>query len=104
MNQAVVSVPDERVDKLSAMFKPKKTIYTQVVYADIAGLEEGAGKSGFSGPLLNQLAQMEGFIHVVRSFENANVPHPSGSVNPGTNVLVNPGNLRTHKPGSRTSH
>lgn len=86
VNQAVVNVPDERVDKLSAMFNPKKTIYTQVTYADIAGLEEGSGKSGFSGPLLNQLAQMEGFIHVVRSFENSNVPHPSGSVNPGRDV------------------
>lgn len=82
VNQAVVNVPDERVNKLSAMFKPKKTIYTQVVYADIAGLEEGSGKSGFSGPLLNQLAQMDGFIHVVRAFENANVAHPNGSVNP----------------------
>jgi GTP-binding protein YchF len=86
VNQAVVSVPDERVDKLSAMFNPRKTIYTQVTYADIAGLEEGSGKSGFSGPLLNQLAQMEGFIHVVRAFENPNVVHPSGSVNPARDV------------------
>ncbi|MBI5079986.1 MAG: 50S ribosome-binding GTPase, partial [Chloroflexi bacterium] len=76
VNQAVVPVPDARVDKLSAMYKPKKTIYTQVIYADIAGLEEGAGKSGFSGPLLNQLSTMDGFIHVVRSFENPSVPHP----------------------------
>ncbi|HKZ71073.1 MAG TPA: DUF933 domain-containing protein [Anaerolineales bacterium] len=82
VNQAVVNVPDERVNKLSVLFKPKKKIYAQVTYADIAGLEEGVGKSGFSGPLLNQLAQMEGFIHVVRAFENPSVPHPSGSVNP----------------------
>jgi hypothetical protein len=82
VNQAVVNVPDERVDKLSALFNPRKTIYAQVTYADIAGLEEGAGKSGFSGPLLNQLAMMEGFIHVARAFENPNVPHPSGSVDP----------------------
>jgi hypothetical protein len=86
VNQAVVAVPDERVDKLSAMFKPKKTIYAQVAYADIAGLEEGAGKSGLSGPLLNQLAQMDGFIHVARAFANPNVPHPSGSVNPARDV------------------
>ncbi len=82
VTQAVVNVPDGRVDKLSAMFKPKKTIYAQVNYADIAGLEEGAGKSGFSGPLLNQMALMDGFIHVVRAFENPAVPHPGGSVNP----------------------
>jgi len=81
VNQAVVAVPDERVDKLSALFKPRKTIYAQVAYADIAGLEEGAGKSGFSGPLLNQLATMDGLIHVIRAFENPNVPHPANSVN-----------------------
>jgi len=50
------------------MFKPKKTIYAKVTYADIAGLDSGAAKSGFAGPLLNQLAQMEGLIHVVRCF------------------------------------
>ncbi len=81
---AVVNVPDPRVDKLSAMFKPKKTIYTQVTYADIAGLEAEASsaKSGFSGPLLNQLATMDGYLHVVRAFDDPTVPHPSGSVNP----------------------
>jgi len=82
VTQAVVNVPDGRVDKLSAIFNPKKTIYAQVNYADIAGLEAGAGKSGFGGPLLNQMALMDGFIHVVRAFDNPAVPHPGGSVNP----------------------
>src|SRR3989337_1827935 len=59
---AVVPAPDVRVDNLSALFKPRKTIYAQVVYADIAGLEAEASKSGFSGPLLNQLATMDGFV------------------------------------------
>ena len=63
VHQAVVDVPDERVDQLSAMFDPRKTIFAKVTYADIAGLDGSAGKSGFSGPLLNQLAQMDGFIH-----------------------------------------
>jgi hypothetical protein len=62
------------------MFKPKKTIYAKVTYADIAGLETGAAKTGISGQLLNQLAQMDGFILVVRAFEDDNVPHPAGSV------------------------
>jgi hypothetical protein len=82
---AVVPVPDERVDRLSAIFKPKKTIYAQVVYADIAGLEAEADlkeKGGFSGQLLNQLSTMDGFVHVVRAFDNPTVPHPSGSVDP----------------------
>jgi GTP-binding protein YchF len=80
VHTAVVDVPDPRVDELSAMFKPKKTIYAKVTYADIAGLETGAAKTGISGQLLNQLAQMDGFILVVRAFADDNVPHPAGSV------------------------
>jgi ribosome-binding ATPase YchF (GTP1/OBG family) len=66
VHTAVVDVPDPRVDKLSAMFKPKKTIYAKVTYADIAGLETGVAKTGISGQLLNQLTQMDGFILVAR--------------------------------------
>jgi len=82
IHTAVVDVPDPRVDVLSKMFNPKKTIYAKVTYADIAGLDGSAGKSGISGTLLNQLTQMDGFIHVVRVFEDDNVPHPQGSVDP----------------------
>ena len=80
VHTAVVDVPDPRVDTLSAMFKPRKTIYAKVTYADIAGLEGGAAKSGISGQLLNQLTQMDGFLMVIRAFTNDNVPHPAGSV------------------------
>jgi ribosome-binding ATPase len=82
VHTAVVDVPDPRVDRLSVMFKPKKTIYAKVTYADIAGLEGSANKTGISGTLLNQLTTMDGFIQVVRCFEDENVPHPSGSVDP----------------------
>jgi ribosome-binding ATPase len=80
IHTGVVDVPDVRVDRLSALFKPKKTIYAKVTYADIAGLE--GSQSAISGQLLNTLTQMDGLLHVVRCFEDANVPHPSGSVNP----------------------
>ncbi len=86
VHTAVVDVPDTRVDRLSEMFHPKKTIYAKVTYADIAGLDGSAGKSGISGSLLNQLTQMDGFIHVVRVFEDESVPHPSGSVDPRRDV------------------
>ena len=86
VHTAVVDVPDERVTKLSEMFNPKKTIYAKVTYADIAGLEAGSAKSGISGQLLNQLAQMDGFILVVRAFESDLVMHPSGSVDPKRDV------------------
>ena len=84
----VVDVPDPRVDTLSAMFKPRKTIYAKVTYADIAGLEGSTAKTGISGTLLNTLAQMDAFIHVVRCFESDNVPHPhsSGLVDPARDL------------------
>jgi ribosome-binding ATPase len=86
VHTAVVDVPDPRVDKLSAMFKPRKTVYAKVTYTDIAGLEDGAAKSGISGQLLNQLAQMDGFLHIVRCFESELVPHPAGSVDPARDL------------------
>jgi ribosome-binding ATPase len=84
VHNAVVDVPDPRVDKLSGMFNPKKTIYARVAYADIAGLD--GSKSGISGTLLNTLTQMDGFLNVVRCFEDENVPHPNGSVNPSRDL------------------
>jgi GTP-binding protein YchF len=86
IHQAVVDVPDPRVDKLSVMFKPRKTIYAKVTYADIAGLETGAAKSGISGQLLNHLNQMDGLLLVIRSFEDDNVMHPNGSIDPQRDV------------------
>lgn len=82
VHTAVVEVPDPRVDALSKMFNPKKTIYAKVTYADIAGLETGSAKSGISGQLLNQLNQMDGLILVVRGFSDDSVMHPNGSVDP----------------------
>jgi ribosome-binding ATPase len=86
VHTAVVDVPDPRVDRLSTMFKPRKTIYAKVTYADIAGLDGSAAKTGISGTLLNQLTQMDGFIHVIRCFENENVAHPSGSIDPNRDI------------------
>ncbi len=86
VHTGVVDVPDVRVDRLSALFLPKKTIYAKVTYADIAGLE--GSQSAVSGQLLNLLTQMDGFLHVVRCFDDANVPHPSGSVNPQRDIAT----------------
>ncbi len=82
VHTAVVDVPDPRVTRLSEMFRPRKTIYAKVTYADIAGLEAGSAKSGISGQLLNQLSQMDAFLHVVRCFESDLVSHPAGTVDP----------------------
>jgi ribosome-binding ATPase YchF (GTP1/OBG family) len=82
VNTGVVDVPDERVDRLSAMFNPRKTTYAKVTYADIAGLAKGVGEGGLSGPLLNAVSQSDALLHVVRAFEDPTVPHVEGSVNP----------------------
>ena len=87
IHTAVVDVPDHRVEKLSEMFKPKKTIFAKVTYVDIAGLDGSAGKAGISGALLNQLAQMDGFIQVVRVFEDENVAHVHNSIDPQRDIL-----------------
>lgn len=83
---AVVSVPDTRIDQLSAMYKPKKTIYATIVYTDIAGMEKGIGKEGIGGELRNQLQQVDGFLHVVRVFEDDSVPHPEVTVDPARDL------------------
>ncbi len=82
IHTAVVDVPDERVDQLAQLFQPEKVTYAKVTFADIAGLEEGMGKKGLPGSLLNQLSQMDGLVHVVRCFDDPSVMHALGSVDP----------------------
>lgn len=82
VHTSVVDVPDQRVDQLCEIYKPKKIVRAKVTYADIAGLDGSAGKAGLPGVMVNQLAQMDGFLHVVRQFENASVPHLAGSIDP----------------------
>src|SRR5512138_3420260 len=82
VHTAVVNVPDARVDKLSAMYKPKKTIYANVTYADIGGLDKGISEGGIKGQFRTELGQADGFVHVVRAFDDDTVPHPYTDVNP----------------------
>jgi hypothetical protein len=82
VHTAVIDVPDKRIDRLTEIFQPKKVVHAKVTYADIAGLEGKSSEKGISGPLLNTLSQMDGFIHVVRAFTNPSVPHSAGGVDP----------------------
>jgi ribosome-binding ATPase len=84
----VVPVPDQRVDRLTAMFKPRKTAYAQVTYADISGLDKGVGKGGLTGSLLNALSESDALLHVVRVFEDASVPHSEGSIDPQRDIAI----------------
>jgi hypothetical protein len=87
VHTAVIDVPDSRLEQIAGLTKPEKTIYAKVTYADIAGLGGSTGDD-ISGSLLNQLTQMDGFLHVVRCFEDPGVPHLSGSVNPRRDIDV----------------
>jgi GTP-binding protein YchF len=86
VHTAVVPVPDPRVDKLSAMYNPRKTVYANVTYADIGGLDKGISEGGLKGQFRNELAQADGFLHVVRAFEDDTVPHPYVDVDPGRDL------------------
>jgi GTP-binding protein YchF len=84
---AVIDVPDERLERVAALSEPEKIIFAKITFADIAGLGSSVG-GDFSGPLLNQLTQMDGFLHVVRCFDDPNVPHLSGSVDPRRDIAI----------------
>jgi GTP-binding protein YchF len=75
---AMANVPDPRVDKLSAMYNPKKTTYGQIQVTDIAGLSEGTGKSA---AFLDGIRPAQTLIHIIRAFEG-DFPHPLGSIDP----------------------
>ncbi|GAB1421432.1 redox-regulated ATPase YchF [Anaerolineales bacterium] len=86
VNTSVVEVPDERVDTLGKMVNAKKKVYATITYTDIGGLDKGIGQGGLKGQLRNELAAADGFLHVVRVFESATVPHPYTDVNPQRDV------------------
>ena len=85
VHTAVVNVPDPRVNTLSAMFKPRKTIYAQVTYNDIAGLEKGGAISGL---LLNTIAANDALMLVARSFQDEDVPHPDSRIDPARDLAT----------------
>ncbi|MEW5720209.1 MAG: redox-regulated ATPase YchF [Chloroflexota bacterium] len=89
IHTAMVDVPDPRVDVLSKIFNPRKTTRAQVQYNDIAGLQRGIGeKGGLDGTLLNQLVQSDALLHVVRAFEDENVPHIEETVDPQRDLEI----------------
>lgn len=81
-NEATAIIYDERVDKLSTLFKSKKKIYNTVTFVDIAGLVKGASKGeGLGNKFLSHIREVNAILHVVRVFEDGNITH-IGEVNP----------------------
>lgn len=82
-NKAVAPVPDERLDRLAAIAKPKKITAATVDFVDIAGLVKGASRGeGLGNKFLANVREADALLHVVRCFEDPNVVHVDGSVNP----------------------
>lgn len=82
-NIGIVAVPDERLNRLSEIFKPKKTIPAYIEFVDIAGLVKGAGRGeGMGNKFLVQLREVDALIHVIRFFEDADVAHVESSLDP----------------------
>ncbi len=82
-NVGIVSVPDERLDKLAEMYHPDKFTPATIEFVDIAGLVKGASKGeGLGNKFLSHIREVDAIIHVVRCFESTDIIHVEGSVDP----------------------
>ena len=82
-NIGIVTVPDERLNKLDEMYHSKKIVPAVIEFVDIAGLVKGASKGeGLGNQFLSNIREVDAIVHVVRCFENSNIVHVDGSVNP----------------------
>ena len=86
-NTGVVMVPDHRLNVLADMYHPKKVTPATVEFVDIAGLVKGASRGeGLGNKFLSHIRETDAIVHVVRCFENENIIHVDGSVNPGRDI------------------
>lgn len=82
-NVGIVDVPDERLDKLAKLYTSKKITPTQIEFVDIAGLVKGASRGeGLGNKFLSHIREVDAIVHVVRCFEDANITHVEGTVDP----------------------
>src|SRR5210317_671040 len=88
-NTGIVPVPDPRLDKLAEIVNPQKVLPTTIEFVDIAGLVEGASKGeGLGNQFLANIRETDAIAHVVRCFENDDVVHVSGSVDPIRDIEI----------------
>lgn len=86
-NVGMVSVPDERLDKLAEMYHPDKFTPATIEFVDIAGLVKGASKGeGLGNKFLSHIREVDAVLHVVRCFENDDITHVDGSVDPARDI------------------
>jgi GTP-binding protein YchF len=88
-NLGVVTVPDKRVDELVKLYNPKKTVKTIIEFVDIAGLVAGASKGeGLGNQFLSHIREVDAIVHIVRCFDNDNIIHVSGKVDPKADIEI----------------
>ncbi|MBR3149026.1 MAG: redox-regulated ATPase YchF [Eubacterium sp.] len=86
-NVGMVSVPDERLDKLAEMYNPDKFTPATIEFVDIAGLVKGASKGeGLGNKFLSHIREVDAIIHVVRCFENDDITHVDGNIDPKRDI------------------
>lgn len=86
-NVGIVPVPDERLDKLAEIYKPEKITHAVVKFVDIAGLVKGASKGeGLGNKFLSHIREVDAIVQVVRCFEDENITHVEGSIDPVRDV------------------
>ena len=86
-NVGVVSVPDKRLDALAKMYNPEKITPATIEFVDIAGLVRGASKGeGLGNKFLSHIREVDAIIHVVRCFENGDIVHVDGSIDPARDI------------------
>ena len=86
-NVGVVAVPDERLDVLTDMYKSESKVPAVIEFVDIAGLVKGASKGeGLGNQFLSHIREVDAIVHVVRCFEDTNIVHVDGSVDPARDI------------------
>jgi len=86
-NVGVVTVPDERITKLHELYNSRKTVYATIEFCDIAGLVKGASKGeGLGNQFLGHIREVEAICHVVRCFEDENIIHVNGHIDPEDDI------------------
>src|SRR3990167_2240695 len=82
-NSGIVNLPDERLDKLAKLIKANKIVPAAFEFVDIAGLVKGASKGeGLGNKFLSHIREVDAIVHVVRCFEDSNIIHVEGNIDP----------------------
>lgn len=88
-NLGIVTVPDKRIEKLVKIYNPKKRVDTVIEFLDIAGLVAGASKGeGLGNQFLSHIREVDAIVHIVRCFDNDDIVHVNGKVDPKADIEI----------------